>query len=401
MARYAPLWQQAQTYSASLDRGLFSALFPKSCVVGAPQPSVVGGTMNISLPADTAAVACGTAVGSYVCRWSTPEQVTLPAAPPSGQSRIDVVILQVRDNALDSGGNNDFIFATVSGAPAASNPAVPAVPTNAMAMHEVTVPGGAAVLDGVAIRERRLSMSKPTISVPAGSPTVIIFDTSDECWVARGGVNLGGWARARDVLTARYWQQGSTFWLIDTNWTNPPWDSVISDPYGLRLDSGPDGYPFRVPVAGDWEVMWCLGCAGSQANDWLQLASARNNAVVHVFRALLGTPPTWGFGDQACDILTLNAGDTINGKVKYARSFVQGQTGRPYAWITVKLLSPAAPGVAVVPSMFDAQANEDEHREAEYHWLYDYAHKPTQPELPESETEPEEIEPEPKETASA
>ena len=58
---------------------------------------------------------------------------------------------QVRDAAIDAGPNNDFIFAAVAGVPAASNPAVPATPPNALAVATVTVAGAIANLNAAPI----------------------------------------------------------------------------------------------------------------------------------------------------------------------------------------------------------------------------------------------------------
>ena len=98
--------------------------------------------------------------GSALCHWDTPEVLTIPAAPPSGQSRVDLIVCQVRDPDLDGGQNADFILTVVAGAPsttAAARPGdkeapdvgpeqqatAPAVPVNALALALVSVPGAA------------------------------------------------------------------------------------------------------------------------------------------------------------------------------------------------------------------------------------------------------------------
>ena len=55
MTRYAPLWQQASTYSAQVDRQLFAALWPSGGAVGVA-PSTVANTLNMTVPAGYAAV---------------------------------------------------------------------------------------------------------------------------------------------------------------------------------------------------------------------------------------------------------------------------------------------------------------------------------------------------------
>jgi hypothetical protein len=167
MTRYAPLWQQAGTYPAGTDRGLLGALWPASGSTGGVATTVAN-TMNVSIAPGTAAVALGTAGAlTQLCRWDAAEVVTLVAAPPAGSSRIDLVVLQVRDNTLDSGGNNDFIFQAIQGAGGTPGPgAVPAVPNNAYAVAQLTVPGGAANLNGVTVVDLRVAM--PTSRVPLG-----------------------------------------------------------------------------------------------------------------------------------------------------------------------------------------------------------------------------------------
>jgi hypothetical protein len=166
MTRYAPLWQQAGTYPAGTDRGLLGALWPASGSTGGAATTIAN-TMQVSVAPGTAAVALGTAGAlTQLCRWDAAEVVTLVAAPPAGSSRIDLVVLQVRDNTLDSGGNNDFIFQAIAGAGGTPGPgAVPAVPNNAYPVAQLTVPGGAANLNGVTVVDRRITagLMMPTL----------------------------------------------------------------------------------------------------------------------------------------------------------------------------------------------------------------------------------------------
>ena len=162
MTRHAPLWQQSQEYSAQLDRSVFSALWPSGGASGAA-PVAVANTMDITIPPGSAAVPLtdGTAA---LCRWDAPEVVTLDPAPPSGQSRWDLIVCQVRDNAIDGGPDNDFVIVAVAGTPAAS-PAPPANPANAYTMAWVLVSGGAANLNGAIIVDLRVN----GLAVPPGA----------------------------------------------------------------------------------------------------------------------------------------------------------------------------------------------------------------------------------------
>jgi hypothetical protein len=161
MTRYTPLWQQGGSYSAALDRALVTALWPTS-QAAVPLPTVVANTMNLSIAPGTAAVALQAGAGSALCTWDAAETVTVAAAPPSGQSRTDLVVLQVRDPQLDSGVNNDFVFQVIAGTPATPGPgAAPAVPTNAMAICTVIVAGNVANLNGATITDARVGLSHP------------------------------------------------------------------------------------------------------------------------------------------------------------------------------------------------------------------------------------------------
>ena len=186
MTRYAPLWQQGGTYPAQTDRGLLSTLWPSSGSTGGAVTTVAN-TMQVSVAPGTAAVALASATGSALCRWDAAEVVTLTAAPVSGSSRIDLIVLQVRDNALDSGGNNDFIFQAIAGTVATPGPGpVPTVPNNAYAMCQLTVPGGAANLNGVTVVDlraglpalvanRRFRVTQATSIANLGSMTPMTF----------------------------------------------------------------------------------------------------------------------------------------------------------------------------------------------------------------------------------
>jgi hypothetical protein len=151
--------------------------------------------MQVSVAPGTAAVALASAAGSALCRWDAAEIVTLTAAPPSGSSRIDLVVLQVRDNTLDAGGNNDFIFQAIAGAGGTPGPgAVPAVPTNAYAVAQLTIPGGAANLNGVTVVDRRVPMAgaarayrNAAWTTASASPTTVLLDTASY----GTGFNLG------------------------------------------------------------------------------------------------------------------------------------------------------------------------------------------------------------------
>jgi hypothetical protein len=238
MTRYTPLWQQAGTYPASVDRGLLSTLWPTSGSSGGAVTTVAN-TMTTSVAPGTAAVALTSAANlTQLCRWDAAEVVTHAAAPPAGSSRIDLVVLQVRDNTLDAGGNNDFIFQAIAGAGGTPGPgAVPAVPTNAYPMGQLTVPGGAANLNGVTVVDRRVPMN------------------------------------ARDGAHSLVYRNGA--WTTPTTQTLLTFDTVVRD--GLGLYSSASGL-FTCPVAGVYLVNGEFSANPTAANQWADMWLYRNGA---------------------------------------------------------------------------------------------------------------------------
>jgi hypothetical protein len=153
MTRYTPLWEQAGSYAASVDRRLIASLWPQPALVGCALTAVAG-TMQINVAAGQVAVPSQNNTGSTLCVSDATEVVTIGAAPGSGQSRIDLIICRPRATDLDGGQNNDFIFDTVQGVPAAS-PAVPATPAGTVLLGQVLVPGGSAAVTQANITDLR------------------------------------------------------------------------------------------------------------------------------------------------------------------------------------------------------------------------------------------------------
>ena len=157
MTRYPPLWQQNGSYAAQLDRMLLNTLWPNGGSIGLGA-SVVANTMNVSIDLGTAAVTLQTAQNTALCKSDATELVTSPTAPPAGQTRIDVAVLQVRDAAIDSGANNDFYFTVLSGVATTGTPVAPSIPAAAYAIAQWVVPAGVANLNGVALVDRRVPL---------------------------------------------------------------------------------------------------------------------------------------------------------------------------------------------------------------------------------------------------
>jgi hypothetical protein len=184
MTRFTPLWQQAGSYAAQVDRQLLAALYPGPGAYGAPAAAVTN-TMNVSIPPGRATVPLQAGANSALCTWDAAEAVTSPTAPASGNSRIDVVALQVRDPQLDAGVNNDFIFQVLVGTPTTGTPVAPAVPANAIAVCQYTVPGAVANLNGVTITDLRVGIGPPwvvanTAALPAPVRGMLAYNASDD-----------------------------------------------------------------------------------------------------------------------------------------------------------------------------------------------------------------------------
>ena len=178
MTRYAPLWQQAGSYAASVDRYLIGALRPLGGC-NAAAITTVNNTMNVSVAAGDCVVPLQSGQGAALCHWDAAEVVTLAAAPASGNTRVDLIICQVRDNALDGGGNNDFIITAVTGTPSTGFPAVPTAPTNAYALGTCTVGGAVANLNGSQIGyANRASLNSGTVLAVARLDTPTYSTTS-------------------------------------------------------------------------------------------------------------------------------------------------------------------------------------------------------------------------------
>ena len=138
------LWQQLATYPAQLDRQLIASKWPNpGALVG--MGVTVGAGRIVNIAPGSFVVALGAGMGSALCVSDAIETATFAAAPGAGSSRIDLLVTQVHDMALDAGGANGFTFDVVTGVPAAS-PVAPAVPARAGVLARVTSVGGQANL---------------------------------------------------------------------------------------------------------------------------------------------------------------------------------------------------------------------------------------------------------------
>jgi hypothetical protein len=102
--------------------------------------------------------------GSYYLFSDAVENVVISTAPGAGQSRIDVVVAQVRNQYVDTGSNSDFIFTTVVGTPATTGSQVaPALGTNQFAICNVLIGPNVTSIVNANLTDRR-----PILSTAAG-----------------------------------------------------------------------------------------------------------------------------------------------------------------------------------------------------------------------------------------
>lgn len=154
-----PNWMQNRDYSARLDRQIIASLFYEGVrTPGAYAVSERGAGANMSVD-----VAVGEAFvdgddqpnqGTYFVESDAVVNIAIGAAPGSN-SRIDLVVLQVRDPNAGGPAGDDAVIQVVAGTVAAS-PVAPAVPDSALVLAQVTVASGTASITTAMISNRRV-----------------------------------------------------------------------------------------------------------------------------------------------------------------------------------------------------------------------------------------------------
>lgn len=168
MAIETPLWMDpnpstgvAPEYSARQDRGMIGRLFTEGIEdVQAGNLAVAqraaGANMTVEVAAGAAYVAGDDVArqGTYRIVVTSTESVTVGAAPASN-SRIDLVVLRVRDATAIGGTAHGASIEVIAGVAAAS-PAAPTVPNTAIPLAQVLVASGATSVVTANITDRRL-----------------------------------------------------------------------------------------------------------------------------------------------------------------------------------------------------------------------------------------------------
>ena len=186
MTRYTPLWLQAGSYTAGVDRRLIAAVWPNPVVNGCAV--TVSTAMNLNVAPGSVVVASANNTGSTLCVSDAVEVVTLDPSPGSGNNRIDVIVCTVASTDIGSGSGDAFTFGFVKGgAVTAGSEVAPTVPAGSTAIAQVRVIGGAANLSAGNITDRRVGMyAKDTLHASVyqnapftlnGTPLTMPFDT--------------------------------------------------------------------------------------------------------------------------------------------------------------------------------------------------------------------------------
>lgn len=293
MTRYAPLWQQASSYAAALDRALISALWPAGGATGA-RPTVVTNQMQLNVPPGFCTVPLGNN-GAALCRWDATEVVNFTAAATN--PRIDVVVCTVRDNAIDAGANNDFIFQAVAGVPGAS-PVVPATPANSYALMNVLIPANAANLNTATLTDRRAPLG------PGAGIHARVF--------RNGAFNLATGSPGAAVV----------------------FDTVDDDPSGLWRTNG----TLVLPCAGRWDLRAQIAAAFSASGQAITARLRVNGTIVNQ-DARHGSF-SWGGQTLVTYTYRAAAGDVIDAFGSNNAGALVGTTGSTNTWMSADYLGP-------------------------------------------------------------
>jgi hypothetical protein len=224
------MWAQNAAFPAAQDRQVLGAIWPTAAVTG--MAAAVATLMNITVARGACSVPDPNTYGAaYLCISDATDTVTIGAAPPSGQNRIDVVTVMPRDSAV-SGTFNDWLYNIVVGTVAVS-PTVPVVPAGQVAIVQVAVTGGATSLVAGNLTDIRPgALAIPAPPAATTSATIQTYtDASGEVWVAKAGVKGGQYRKARDVLYSRLALSAAA--PVGTPLVTLPWDTTRDDLYGL------------------------------------------------------------------------------------------------------------------------------------------------------------------------
>jgi hypothetical protein len=156
-----PLWLQAVSYPAGVDRDLIDAVFPTAGIIAPGDflvaPRAAGANMSVDVAPGKIVIA-GTDItgqGKYVGRLKNTVNVPITAAPGAGLTRITRIVARIQDATVIGGANNLMTVETpVDGTPG-STPTYPGVPASAFLLADLTVASGTAAITAGLIADRR------------------------------------------------------------------------------------------------------------------------------------------------------------------------------------------------------------------------------------------------------
>jgi hypothetical protein len=237
VTRYTPLWLQAGSYPAGLDRRLIATIWPTAASRGLALTAVAG-TMTANIAAGRAAVPAANGTGSALCVSDATEVVTFAAAPGSGLQRADTVYLLPRGNDLDGGANNDFIFGVVTGTPSAPPAYATGPPPGALTLYYVTVIGGSASLNNAIIADTRPGNLTPS-GVPTSVPLGYVGQISNSISVSVGSAWQNVCGLSVGIATSRvYRATANAYGYQQTSAGRPKFQLVNLGTGGARLFGG-------------------------------------------------------------------------------------------------------------------------------------------------------------------
>lgn len=146
MTNHTPIWMQDDSYSATDDRILLSAIWVSQGVTGPSDMAVTQHAAGANMSVDVApgyVVILGTSIAGqhkYVCHADAINNPVITAAPGAGQSRNDIVVAQAADTDQDGSGFSLWNVVTVKGTAATTGTQVdPTLPATCVPLARVLV----------------------------------------------------------------------------------------------------------------------------------------------------------------------------------------------------------------------------------------------------------------------
>ena len=148
----------------------------------------------------------------------------------------------------------------------------------------------------------------PNLPAPVTSGTTIqsFTDVLGDVWVAKNGINSGAWARARDVLYAR-WARTAAY-TMPTGTAIFPFDTNLRDVFGIYV--GASNW-MVAPVSGLYDVKAQLSVTATATGQWLEqrLYTGSMAVIIQVMRAHASAAAV--FSGIVHATVYMNAGDNL------------------------------------------------------------------------------------------